>query len=531
MKQRHYFRRVVRYPNISAVCVFILLVFTVNSANAVPAFARKYNANCSLCHSNEPRLTPFGQRFLENGYQMPSTMDGAETSKMILEGAQGPVTLDTLSTMMAVRIRADIQRATFREISPEMKAEQVDERLSIEVPKIINFFFAGTVTKNISYFMESEYNTMDAVDGETSLIFERTFVQFSNLGGAQGVTNIKIGRFDPSFLFAFPTHRQQLNPILPIADTGSYPPKINRIPLLPLAFSSKMFGLSTATAAAGSNVADVSEGFAILPFEPYLYNAPVQTGISLHGRPMGDGTPFMYQIGVALNTKSGGIEQRADNYFMLRYDFETNGIEAQVSGFYYKAPDAARATLINFNPGGSMTSANNPSDNVIVYANSATDITRFGIGARAQWDEFDLYAAYITDRIEQPEWTAAPLKTSRWETDASGLSAELDWRYAPEWMLGVRYDYMKTGGLQRLPTVATATGSANDSINASVQFLSPILKYYPSPNIGLYVRAHLNLSESSKLPDTANRLEGFKGQQHPASNLENIIALGLDMAF
>jgi len=135
----------------------------------------------------------------------------AETNKKVLEGAQEPVTLDSMSTMMAVRIRADIQRATFRQISSEMKSEQVDERLSFEVPKIINIFFAGTMTKNISYFMESEYNTMDAADGETSLKFERTFLQFSNLGGAQGITNVKIGKFYPSFLFSFPTHRQLIN--------------------------------------------------------------------------------------------------------------------------------------------------------------------------------------------------------------------------------------------------------------------------------------------------------------------------------
>jgi hypothetical protein len=154
-----------------------------------------------------------------------------------------------------------------------------------------------------------------------------------------------------------------------------------------------------------------------------------------------------------------------------------------------------------------------------------------GIGARAQWDEFDLYATYIMDSIEQPEWAAGPLQTSLWETDASGLSAELDWRYQTNWMFAIRYDYMKSGGLQRLPGMATATGNANDNINATVKFLSPILKYYPSPNIGLYIRSHINLSTSTRLPDTANRIQGFEGQQHPASNLENIVTLGIDMAF
>jgi len=512
---------------------FLILIFLISSflvignAEAIPAFARKYEANCALCHSNEPRLTQFGQRFLENGYQFPSTQDGAETSKMVLEGEQGPVTLDTLSTMMAVRIRADIQRANFREISPAMDAEGVDQRISVEVPKIVNFFFGGTATKNISYFLEAEYNTMESNGGETSVKFERGYMQFSNLGGAQGVTNIKVGRFDPSSLFAFPTHRQQLNPILPIAKTDKYPPQINRIPLLPLAFASKMFGLTTASTPAGSLVGDgFSEGFAILPFQPYLYNAPVQSGVQLHGRPFGDNSSFMYQLGTALNKEATTQDQRIDYYVMLRFELPFTSMDSQISGFYYNAPNAARATLVNI-----MPLMNDPADNKIVYAKDRTDIERWGIGYRAQWSEFDIYATYIMDFIDNPQWAAAPLQTSQWDTSGAGFTAEMDWRFHSNWMFGVRYDWMQPGGLERLPAVATATGSVNDKINQAASFLAPIIKYYPSPNIGLYVRTHINLLSSKKLPNTNGRVDGFNGQVHPATNLENIWTFGVDMAF
>ncbi len=211
---------------------------------------------------------------------------------------------------------------------------------------------------------------------------------------------------------------------------------------------------------------------------------------------------------------------------MLRYDFQVDDIQAQVSGFYYDAPKAASATLINIGP-----DPDDPSDNSIVYANNPTDITRYGIGVRAQWGEFDIYGAYIMDSIDEPQWGAAPLQTSQWETDADGLSLELDWRYHSNWMFGIRYDRMNTAGLKRLPAMATATGAANDEINPTVQFISPILKYYPSPNIGLYARAHINLTDSTTLPDTADRVEGFEGQEHPASNLENMLTVGVDMAF
>ncbi len=531
MKMSKCFCRMGAMFMLPIVAISMFLV-DIGAAEAVPAFARKFQANCALCHTNVPRLAPFGQQFLANGYQFPGTTDGGDTAKIKLDGAQGPVTLDTLSNMMAVRLRGDIQKASFK----DEPGNGVDDRWAIEMPKIVNFFFGGTVAENISYFIESEYNTMES--NEPSVKFERAVMQFSNLGGVQGVVNVKVGRFDPSSLFSFPTHRQQLNPILPIADTGTYPPTIQRIPMLPYAFSGKMFGLSNGSAAAGSLIdGGFSEGFALLPFAPTLYNAPVQSGVSIHGRPGGDGSPLLYQVGLALNDKADGTgEQRTDVYAMLRFDFQAAGADAQISGFWYNAPDAARATLVGINPGGNMGSMNDPIDNVIMYAMDPTDITRVGIGGRAQWETVDIYFAFTQDTIDDPKWMNAAAQTSVWEDTATGLSLEADWRFHPNWMLGVRYDQMNAGGLKRLPTMATAAGSVNDEINATVQMISPILKYYPSPNIALYTRAHINITSSTTLPDTDNgsgtaRATGFEGQEHPASNLENVLTFGVDMAF
>ena len=38
-------------------------------AAAVPAFARAYGASCTMCHDPIPRLSPFGQMFVANGYR------------------------------------------------------------------------------------------------------------------------------------------------------------------------------------------------------------------------------------------------------------------------------------------------------------------------------------------------------------------------------------------------------------------------------------------------------------------------------
>ncbi|MBL4851342.1 MAG: hypothetical protein JKY90_03560 [Gammaproteobacteria bacterium] len=493
--------RINRYSVTLLIAATIMIVLDIGQAEAVPAFGRKYEVNCVLCHTNEPRLSLFGQQFKENGYQMPGSADGSSTRKIVLEGEQGPVTLDTLSNIMAVRIRGDIFQPSFNETTAAIISTDTRDGTDVRLPTIINLFFAGTARKDISYFLEGEYNEFEEDPG---FGFERAFLQFSNLGG-QSVANIQVGNFDPSGLFSFPTHRQQLNPIPAVADTTAFPPAIGRIPLLPLAFSSKFFGLTRGGSFAGE------EGFAILPFEPLLYNAPSQNGIAIHGRPFGLGSGFMYQFGVAQNDKATALGDRRDNrydtYVMGRYDWYAKGGAAmQVSAFYYNAPDAAFATL---NPGAGA-----------VFALSPTDIDRYGIGARAQWGKFDVYATYIVDEIDQPVFAAAPLNTSQWDTTGSGFSAEMDWRFHKQWMLGVRYDWMAPGGLSRLPA---ALNQSQLNINAS--FLSPIIKYYPSPNIGLYARTHFNLESSQPNP------VGGGVEEHPATNLENIFSVGVDMAF
>ena len=54
---------------IIAVSLFgLLLPF---DSQAIPAFARKYGFNCNMCHTGYAKLNDFGQRFRDNGYQIP----------------------------------------------------------------------------------------------------------------------------------------------------------------------------------------------------------------------------------------------------------------------------------------------------------------------------------------------------------------------------------------------------------------------------------------------------------------------------
>ena len=63
----------------SVIPMTLLAVFLVlglsQSANALPAFARKYGLRCSACHESWPMLNYFGQKFKDNGYQLMNDRD------------------------------------------------------------------------------------------------------------------------------------------------------------------------------------------------------------------------------------------------------------------------------------------------------------------------------------------------------------------------------------------------------------------------------------------------------------------------
>jgi hypothetical protein len=59
-----------RFLTIALSVVFTLLILS-QTALAIPAFARKHGFNCNMCHVAFPKLNDFGQRFRDNGYQIP----------------------------------------------------------------------------------------------------------------------------------------------------------------------------------------------------------------------------------------------------------------------------------------------------------------------------------------------------------------------------------------------------------------------------------------------------------------------------
>jgi hypothetical protein len=157
-----------------------LIGLPARDAEAIPAFARKYNVSCSLCHNPAPRLTAFGETFAANGFQFilgEPPRDTADT---------GDEQLHLLRELpLAVRLDAYV-RADTRSGTPDT---------DLQTPWSIKLLSGGQIARNISYYMYFFMSERGEVAG-----LEDAYVQFSDIAGS-GI-DVLVGQFqvsDPLF--------------------------------------------------------------------------------------------------------------------------------------------------------------------------------------------------------------------------------------------------------------------------------------------------------------------------------------------
>lgn len=159
--------------------VAVLLV-PAEDAEAIPAFARKYDVSCSLCHNPAPRLTAFGEQFAANGFRFSldeEPVEAVETGDDLLQ------LMDDLP--LAVRFDAYVQA----------RSGSADPNVDLQTPWAIKLLSGGRVAEKVSYYMYFFMSERGEIAG-----LEDAYVQFSDLGGT-GV-DLLVGQFqvsDPLF--------------------------------------------------------------------------------------------------------------------------------------------------------------------------------------------------------------------------------------------------------------------------------------------------------------------------------------------
>ncbi len=150
---------------------------------AIPAFARKYGFNCNMCHSGFTRLNDFGQRYRDNGYQIPGQVGGEKT---VFD--QGPP--------LALRTSAGLAMYS------------VEERTSNSFNIFgLDLLAAGMFHKNVSFLLiytpridepAADFRGPGTGDNPSQLGgIESANIVFSNL--VDDALNVRVGRFEPAY--------------------------------------------------------------------------------------------------------------------------------------------------------------------------------------------------------------------------------------------------------------------------------------------------------------------------------------------
>ncbi len=162
--------------------VFTLLLLS-QTALAIPAFARKYGFNCNMCHVAFPKLNDWGQRFRDNGYQIPG-QSGLE--KTVFEDGI-PFALRTTAGY-SLYGTAGQTAGGFHLYGLDLLAGGV-------LHKNISFFFV--YTPRIDEPASNYIGPFDGNNPSQLAAIESANVVFSNI--IRDKLSLRVGRFEPGF--------------------------------------------------------------------------------------------------------------------------------------------------------------------------------------------------------------------------------------------------------------------------------------------------------------------------------------------
>ncbi|MGB6961261.1 MAG: hypothetical protein WBF01_12715, partial [Candidatus Acidiferrum sp.] len=164
-------------PFLTAALVLIFLVLsTSQSANAIPAFARKYGLRCSACHESWPMLNFFGQKFKDNGYQLMNDRD----APIWQSPGYWPVTF---------RILPIWHRLSTGKVPVDQGAGITRVTTSGFDLSGLDFHTGGTLDKNISFYV------LPSSDATGAFHFETVMARLDNVFHTPWI-NIKLGKFE-----------------------------------------------------------------------------------------------------------------------------------------------------------------------------------------------------------------------------------------------------------------------------------------------------------------------------------------------
>ncbi|MCJ7449704.1 MAG: hypothetical protein MUO72_18675 [Bacteroidales bacterium] len=168
------------YFKISLLIVIIVLLIPSRISNAIPAFARKYQISCQVCHSPAmPRLKSFGDEFAGNGFRLTEY----ESPRYFIQTGD-----DKLSLFRELPLAFRIDGfASYNFNNGKMT--------DFGAPFVLKILSGGEISEKLSYYFYFLLNERGSIAG-----VEDAFLIYNDFMGS-GI-NLYIGQFqvsDPLF--------------------------------------------------------------------------------------------------------------------------------------------------------------------------------------------------------------------------------------------------------------------------------------------------------------------------------------------
>lgn len=157
-----------------------LCSFMAQSAEAIPAFARKYQFSCSTCHAPVPRLKPFGEAFAARGFRLE-------------DPSQEPVRATYDVGDPTLRLMRELPLA-FRLEGYAQAGEKDSLKADFQWPWVFKVMSGGQITQKISYYAYFIIEKGEVVG------LEDAWVQLNSVFGSP--IDLTVGQFqvcDPIF--------------------------------------------------------------------------------------------------------------------------------------------------------------------------------------------------------------------------------------------------------------------------------------------------------------------------------------------
>ncbi|BCS98763.1 hypothetical protein DSLASN_43950 [Desulfoluna limicola] len=179
--------------------VALLVLLAINNANAMPAFARRYQTSCVTCHATFPRLNAVGESFRLRGNRFPDDELYLKRENLELgDDAYKQVWPDAIwpSTIPAYGDYFSATAMWLGEVNIDNDTPSREADVTFVLPHEAEVNWSAPMGEHVAMYGDMIFVNEDngGLEGENdSWIMGKAWIEFGNLFGPERMFNLRIG--------------------------------------------------------------------------------------------------------------------------------------------------------------------------------------------------------------------------------------------------------------------------------------------------------------------------------------------------